>query len=448
MNLIFARRSIQQMLDRLTGILTPEQRQSLLDRLNRKGDARLPAVWETVILGGLHAIGSLRHEVELTNNRKPDFALTAFVNEHKIEIIGDITTISNSGLEEKNPIGVFQQELNRLIRKHDLNPNKFHWDISGYHKAYGDEKPSFRLRLPQKSIILRDMRNDVEPWLLRIKEEIENSNVLNIEQEDFFCVLSYDPTQVYQGGGHPGYDSVTSLSRNVLFSTLKRKAAQLKHASADAVRIVVVCDGGSSLLRRQTMPMSRGVFSARDIAKDFLRQNSSVDVVLLVTVEGGSWVPIFTTSLPCKLHLDWVLADQAFQSARLSPPMVEALEKLAKDLSQSLPPPMQLVHNARARSEWNDFESHWEGAYKMTDNSVTLSSRMLMKFLSGEISAEKFNEDHTWNNAQQGNESPFLLAIQAGKMISKVSVESGGPNDDDWITFEFSSSDAAITSFK
>jgi hypothetical protein len=246
-NLIFARRSIQQMLDRLTAILSQEQRQAVLDRLNRKGDARLPAVWETVMLGGLQTIGSLRHEVELTNNRKPDFALTASVNDQRIEIVGDITTISDAGLEEKNPIIAFQQELNRLIRKHDLNPNNFRWDISGHYKAYGNEKPSFRLRLPQKSIILRDMRNDVEPWLLTIKGEVGKSHVLNIEQEDFFCVLSFDPTQPYQGGGYPGYDSVTSISRNVLFSTLKRKAAQLKHASADAVRIVIVCDCGSSL---------------------------------------------------------------------------------------------------------------------------------------------------------------------------------------------------------
>lgn len=143
-----------------------------------------------------------------------------------------------------------------------------------------------------------------------------------------------------------------------------------------------------------------------------------------------------------------MLADQVFQSERLSPPIIEALEKLAKDLNQSLPPPMQLVYNARARSEWDDFEPNWEGAYKMSSNSITLSSRMLMKFLSGELSAEKFNEEHTWNNAQPGNENPFLLELQAGKMISKVSVESGGPNDDDSITFEFSGPDAAITLFR
>ena len=73
---------------------------------------------------------------------------------------------------------------------------------------------------------------------------------------------------------------------------------------------------------------------------------------------------------------------------------------------------------------------------------------MLMKFLSGEISVEKFNEKHAWNNAQPGNENPFLLELRAGKMISKVSVESGGSNDDDWITFEFGSPDAAITLFR
>jgi hypothetical protein len=446
-NLIFSRRTIQKMLDRLNNIINVEQRQSLLDRLNKPGDARLPAVWEVIMLGGLQALGALRYEVELKNNRKPDFELTVQTEREAMIIVGDITTVSDSGLEEKNPIGAFQQELTRLIRKHNLNPNHFRYDLEGHYKANSGERPSFRLRLPSRSIILNEMRYEVEPWLRSINEKSKGSDVFIIKQENFYCTLSYDSKQVYMGGGYPGYDTVTSSSKNVLFTTLKRKIAQLRDASADAIRMIIVCDGGCSMMRRSSMPRSKGTFSAQAVVKDFLRQNSSVDVVVLVTVEGVDSIPIFSTARSCKLYYKWILADPDFQSSRLSPSVMEELEIIAKKLIEEAPQPVQTVNNAKARAKWNDFESNWEGFYKMNTNSVTLSSRLLMKLLGGIISVEKFNEEHSWDKSSIGNINPFLSAMQNGRMISIVQVENGGDSDDDWITFQFGSPDASTTSF-
>lgn len=73
---IFARRDLQRAIDRLNLILTADQMKSLIDRMNRPGEQRLPTMWEAVMLDALTTIGTLRYEIVLSNGRRPDFELT------------------------------------------------------------------------------------------------------------------------------------------------------------------------------------------------------------------------------------------------------------------------------------------------------------------------------------------------------------------------------------
>lgn len=131
-NFVFSRRSLQQSINNLALTLKREQLVSLVDRLNRLDDGRLPAMWELVMLNALAGVGELRHEVELQNGRRPDIELTITPeNGEPFMIIGDVASVSDAGLDEQNPVSVLSNELSRLVTKAGLNPNHFGYDVRG-----------------------------------------------------------------------------------------------------------------------------------------------------------------------------------------------------------------------------------------------------------------------------------------------------------------------------
>ena len=82
----------------------------------------------------------------------------------------------------------------------------------------------------------------------------------------------------------------------------------------------------------------------------------------------------------------------------------------------------------------------------MQGNKITISSRGLIKFLAGEISAEEFNKAHRWELTGI-DQNPFARHLNSGLMISKIEVNSGSDNDDDEITFTIDKWDAASSPF-
>jgi len=82
----------------------------------------------------------------------------------------------------------------------------------------------------------------------------------------------------------------------------------------------------------------------------------------------------------------------------------------------------------------------------MQQNKITISSRGLIKFLSGEISAEEFNRAHRWGDSGI-HHNPFARHLHSGFMISKIDVECGDDTDDDEITFTIDKWDPANSPF-
>lgn len=105
--MIFARRALQLRLDELRLCLGDEAVSALAVRLNRPGKDRLAAMWEVVVLHSLSKQGNLRNELPLGSGRRPDVAF----NNDALVVTADITTVSDEGLDEKNPY----RELSELI---------------------------------------------------------------------------------------------------------------------------------------------------------------------------------------------------------------------------------------------------------------------------------------------------------------------------------------------
>ena len=114
--LIFSRRALQQRLHTLASVLSPDVHQRLIARLERPGRDRLAAMWETVFLSALSSVAPLRHEDQLADGRKPDFTLSYAHGNVKVDIVGDITTVSDKGLHQNNPAGQFGQIFVRLAQ--------------------------------------------------------------------------------------------------------------------------------------------------------------------------------------------------------------------------------------------------------------------------------------------------------------------------------------------
>lgn len=443
-NFVFSRRALQQSINRLAALLQRDQLSSIVDRLNRSGNSRLPAMWELVMLDALSREGVLRHESPLPNGRCPDFELTvSLAASEQIQVIGDVATVSDAGLDEQNPVDVLRAELYRLAAKAGLNPNHFGYDVRGARVGpYGDAR--MKLFLPLKGPLLMLMGKEVAPWIFRLKTEPQQPNSFEYATPEIGFSLTYDPMQRYARGGHLSYDVAASRDKNPLFKALKGKIDQLKGVSPTAIRLVIACDGGSALLRQSLLMRSPGTFIAREVAEDFLRKNSSIDAVLLATIEEQRQILDPTTTF--RMKYDIVVAPLRVRSQRMTPVVIAALETVLSKAVQHIPQPIQSAYNAAARCHLPGCGPDMIGGYKMTDRNISLSSRALQRLLAGEITNHEFIAAHGWNDAQ-GPSNPFSRAVRSGQMIIKIEIEGAGDKDDDWLTFSFGMPDPAAAPF-
>lgn len=443
-NFVFSRRALQQSINRLASVLQNNQLVSIVDRLNRSGNSRLPAMWELVMLDALSGDGVLRHEIQLANGRRPDFELTvSLAEDEKVLIIGDVATVSDAGLDEQNPVKVLSAELSRLATKAGLNPNHFGYDVRGDRVGpYGNGR--IKLFLPAKGQLLMLMGKEVAPWIFRLKTAPQRPDSFDYTGHEISFSLTYDPEQPYARGGHLSYDVAASRDRNPLFKALQGKVDQLKEAPPMALRLVIVCDGDSALLRQSQLMHSPGTFSAGEVAEDFLRKNSSIDAVLLVTIEEQRQV--FDLNATYRMKYKLVVAPLHARSPRMTPSVTTVLDALLRKAIQRIPQPIQSAYTAAARCRLPGCGPDMIGDYRMNDHSVSLSSRALQRLLAGEITGSEFISAHGWNDTH-GPSNPFARAVRSGQMITKIEIQGAGDRDDDWLTFSFCSSDPAVAPF-
>jgi hypothetical protein len=69
---MFARRSLQRMLDHLAAHLPAEARMKLAHELNRRSTSALGFEWETMLLFAFCHIGKVEYEASSTGGSKPD----------------------------------------------------------------------------------------------------------------------------------------------------------------------------------------------------------------------------------------------------------------------------------------------------------------------------------------------------------------------------------------
>lgn len=435
---------MQARINDLAKTLSPTQLKAIINRLNATDATRLHVMWELVILHGLSQAGHLKHEQALPNGRCPDIHWT--INKQDgdaLTIIGDITTISDDGLDAQNPLKYISNEIFRIVSKFGLRPGNFWIDVHG--ETTGPRHRSkMRLMLPEKSEMSSFIKTELEPWIYSIRDAPTIKSRFDRTENNTNLKIIYDPNWENGGGSHTSYTVATSKSINPLFSALKGKVNQLNGASDDDLRIIIACDGGCDLIRRGNRGKSHYTYSAREVAEDFLRQNSSIDAVLLAAIDEQHHP--FGSPPKYQMSYELICAPLLARSPRATDESIESLTAALHVALPNLPKPLRPAYYSASLLKTPGVGYDQLGRHSMQGSKITISSRGLLRLLAGEISTEEFIRAHKWDESTN-HPNPFASNFKNGFMISKLDVTGDMDSDDDKITITIDKFDVAAAPF-
>ncbi len=436
--MIFARRALQCRLDAVRATLGEDFAARLAVRLNRTGKDRMAAMWELVVLHGLSRHGRLRIEDPLPSGRRPD---VAFAND-EIEFIADVTSVSDTGLEDSNPY----RELSALLEQ---TKTKLGLKTGGMDLQIGSARVTTRrgtrtvLRIPERKRLREFVRTRIEPLL---REQIaQGSNVLNVAINDDTAELRVhiDPRKSpYNRGSYASYDVPTIKDQNPLYNALKAKADQLRGARGAVGVIVGDADSRALAGRRNNW----NEVDARGIADEFLRQHRSIHFVLLLSVREEQRSVFQIEPRVRKPHALLAIS-------RTSPPP-DALEPLFGKMMGELPMPIDMPINAALRAREVGYGWGFHGGVEMSRSRIRISAREVMEVLAGRRTAKDMNDLHRWSSpgdtpAPNTMPNPFERRLMEGRLPVAMSVVEGTDDDPDhWIEIEFGDPDPAISPFR
>ena len=434
--MIFARRALQSRLDALRQVLAGVVVDELARRFNRPGKDRLAAMWEVVVLHGLSRHGTIQNEEPLPSGRRPDVRL----EDRQLHFTADITTVSDEGLDAANPFS----ELIDLIEK---QKSKLKLPIGGLDLKVKPKKVETKrgvrtvLRLPPRNQLETFVATEIIP---RLREQIAaGRTILQIEFEDdkVGLTLTIDPSKApISSGNFAAYDIPTIKDLNPVYSALKAKADQLR--GAKGLTGVIVGDGDCAALADRR-GLTRARITPQAIADEFLRQYSSVDFVLYLTIEEKrhGWM----SATPPERLVRPLLVVRTGCAAKVQ------LEALFTSLISEIPKPVQMPVNGAMRAREPGYQLGHYGGYSMTGNKIQMSAREFVETLAGirtlaDNGAKNIEASRKMPPEHSRLQSVFLRQLKEGRLPSAITViKTDSDDSDDWIEFEFGDPDPAIS---
>ena len=438
---MFSRRALKPRLDALVPHLGAKAVADLAERIDRRGRGRLPAMWEAVWLHGFGELGPIGHEQPLPDGAKPDFCITVPVGDRTVDVIGDITCVSDRGLHDRNPVDLFWEQVVARIRSAKLDPNHFRYQIG--HRTVGDW-PNIRtvLTLPPRREMANFIKEEVVPFLRELANVRPTTARREFHSSEVQLTLAYDNRQEFGGGGYASYNHLTAKTDNPIYARLKAKEDQLRTAPEDALRVVILCDTGCQAMQKQMFNNNQ---SADKIAHAFLQQSSVIDIVLLVSVEVHAAMDLHKRHYAIEARITSAPAIEGTRRNQTSGAAVRAyLDRALKHL----PLPVLDAHNAALRID-EPTPGRGTLGISMGSNRVRLSARVVLELLAGKISYEDFQRTYGWDTASEcAQPNPFTYAVEHGQLFTAASVYVGGDADDDWLEFSFGKPDPAAAPFR
>lgn len=438
---MFARRSIQRLLDELKGKISLEARIKLAFEIDRQNASALGYEWELGLVYALSRVGRVDYEAESPGGtRRPDISFVSVDN--SLRFVADVTTISDAGLDEQNPVRQFSQALHKLKNKSGLKGSLNHRvEATTNGPTYRDRKTT--LKLPKISEMDRFLEQHAGPHFRSIAQQGLKVASFKIEAPGIEFTVTYNENERYGGMSYPAYTAAQSLKRNPVYTALKLKREQLKKSGADGPFGIFLCDGGCNLLSRPgRQQMQVGL---DEVVHEFFRQHSSIAFVG-VLVFPPSRVQVFEGIIKEKR-----ITGQIYRNLRSSIPIdSEALLPLINRGLASLPAPIATPLDAL---HWISRSGSYEGQttgmlYQRGGGHMTvrMSARKVQKSLASKMTAQELFAGYDRPGEQLDN--PFERALNLGFTIEAISITKQPDQDDDLIEIAFGFPDPAISKLK
>lgn len=405
-----------------------EQRQfsEHIRRLNGNDEVqRVTTEWELAVVNGLSKVGMTVHEPSVRGTSKPDVLFKCPVG----TALMDITTVSDRGLDLQNPIHKLANRLLMLVRERGLEPGHFGISARGNSQELYIGGPKARLFIPRERDFDRAVFDkEFNKFIDEIRHSPKLKRDLSVAKPGVQITITYDPAQEFFSLNHLSYTVPFSATQNAIWRALEEKASQLNLAEFNGIRAVILCDGGCDALNRWGQ---KGLdFDADDIVRRFLAANGKVEFVLALLVNSDGNL----RSSPENLR---IVAKTWLRKSN------EPGASLAKYLHETLPAQFpKPENNPYSAYEVSDEGKPFNGGGIMSSRSIKISSRAVANLFAGRTTLEDF---------MRGNphvKDYFARAIAQGRMLSGTKIESCPNRDDDWMEFEFSEPDPAISRFR
>jgi hypothetical protein len=433
--MIYQRRALQRRLDELRDVLDDEAVDKLAERLNRAGKDRVAAMWELVVFHGLSKCGHLRNEVALASLRRPDILF----EQGALRLTADVTAVSDEGLDKDNPY----HELSQLI---EAAKNKLKLPVGGLDLRVRAKHES--TKRGTRTVLLLPPRGDLQEFVHQmivphLREQMTAKTFplrIAIDDDDVGVDITIDPTKSpYSSGSFAAYDVPKIKDRNPLYSALKAKAEQLR--GADSITGVIVGDGDCVALSGRSANWDE--VSAKQIVAEFLRQFSSIDFVLLLSVceSPHGWAP----------HPPGPRQNDASLFVREGFDAHSELNTLFQAMIEHFPKPAMMPVNGALRAREDDYVIGHHGGYSMLgSNVVRLGLREFTEIFAGlrslhDNGAKYVEAARKLPQGPNRLQAVVLRNLMAGCLPKSIEIiKTGEEDNDDWVEIRFGEIDPAI----
>ncbi len=436
---MFARRSVQRMLNHLGAHLPAKARTKLAHELNQQSASALGFEWETALLFAFCHLGKV--EYEAGGATQPDITFVGDA-QNPISFAADIATVSDEGLEKENPTVDLSLALIRLRQKYDL-PGSTYCKIGGEAtgKHFRDRK--MRLKLPPRQKIAEFLKKHVAPQFRRARDEKLQTITATINEPGVEVTVTYNANQRFGGLSYPSYAAAYSLTHNPVYPKLKKKIDQLKKSALKHPFGVFLCDGGCTLLKTRHGPPH--TVTITDVVNEIFRLNSSVGFVAILTFPPPMPGPFFGAVKKEQIEIQLVRNNRA-----KNPINESALQTAIKLAFSHVPPPITAAHEALnwiASADAHTGMPIHNIAYggSLMSQSLTISARKIQEVLAGRMTPKQLFDQHAQPNSSFENQ--FAKALKQGLTIQSVTLTKIPEADDDILEFRFGP-DAAIKKFE
>jgi hypothetical protein len=425
---LFARRTLQQLLSSNATVLNRTQLQRHVDALNDVSRISLPTEWEVAIIHALSQIATVKYEPNLGGSSRVDVYCETF--RESLTFAAEITTVSDQGYEQENPLRKFGDLLIEIARSYDIDPGMLSYEVGG--EMVGKRtSQKMKLKLPKKGDLSVFLRRDARAFFHAIKDDPVKHHRWEIRNDAVEITLSYDPSQHYLSGTYPGYKTAYSNTHNSIAEALRSKAGQLKKSGFTGLKGIFLCDGASDLIRSTSR--------LETVIAEVLRRRTTVNFVIVATVDDRG-----PRDSRHSVKLD------IYFNPRVSDNDRQQLRKLLANLSDAFPKPVERPQTVAANFGRKFIAcTPLYASWKLSGLRYSFPSRVLLELLAGNISVDELHKYH-WFRDPPGQETPHFFKVmrEHGHTIRSITVERIENFDDDWVTFEFGDPDPALVPFR